>query len=396
MTTAALFAPQTPPGLFTSPPPSVSAPLGSTGGSGAISGGILRPGSIDQTTFVQMLQQQQQNRQAAGVGGKPIQMPIQNFQPAIPTLSSAQFAALVGAQNANQGLAAAPVEAPAGDPQAMAAAQARLAAPAMPALRLSGAANRNALPNTPAQAAGKPVAAAADEDLPTITRGSSGQQTAALAATPSADPNLPSITRKSAPTAVATADESAAEKPVESESEAARKSDPNVVHLKHPPDKEQMTELRMRNKRWVVDETPGSRELFFGPDGEFGWDDFLDMINPLQHIPIVAQIYRAVSGDEIHGAASLLGAIPFGPLGGLGLIGSVAELAVKDVTGDDIGGNLMAMVFGKDESPRDGATPVPANMADAGESDQVTVQTATRETSYALSAASQLHGDCRG
>jgi hypothetical protein len=354
----------------------------------------LRPGSIDQATFVQMLQQQQQNRQAAGVGGKPVSMPIQNFQPAIPTLSSAQFAALVGAQNGDPGLAAAPVEAPATDPQAMAAAQTRLAAPAMPALRLSGAANRNALPNTPLPT--PKTSDAADEDLPTITRGAGSQQMAALAATSTGDDEVPTITRNSTPASVAAASASDAEGPAQGAGEPASQSDSDVVHLKQPPDKEQLTELRMRNKRWVVDETPGARQLFFGPDGEFGWDDFLDLINPLQHIPGVAQIYRAVTGDEIHGAATLLGAIPFGPLGGVGLIGSVADLAVKDVTGDDIGGNLTAMIFGKEESPGDGGTPVPADMADAGENTRVTVQTATRESAYAHSEASQLHESCRG
>ncbi len=93
------------------------------------------------------------------------------------------------------------------------------------------------------------------------------------------------------------------------------------------------------------------------------------MINPLQHIPGIAQIYRAVTGDQINGAANLLGAIPFGPFGGLGLIASVADLAVKDVTGEDIGGNLQAMIFGKDGTP-EGGTIAPADMADASESPQ--------------------------
>jgi hypothetical protein len=345
-----------------------------------------------------MLQQQQQNRQAAGVGGKPVAMPIQNFQPGVPTLSSAQFAALVGSQNADPGLAAAPVEAPAADPQAMAAAQqaqARIAPPGTPALRLSGTANRAALPNAAGQGADKPAASAADEDLPTISRGAAAQQTAAAMATPE-DAELPTITRKSAPAAAVAAADESGEKPAKAEGEAARESDPDLVHFKSPPDKDQIKELRMRNKRWVVDETPGARTLFFGADGEFGWDDFLDLINPLQHIPGVAQIYRAITGDEIHGAATLLGAIPFGPLGGIGLIGTVAELAVKDVTGDDMGGNLMAMVFGKDEAPKNAATPVPGDIADAGDGTPVTVQTAARETSFAMSAASELHSSCRG
>jgi hypothetical protein len=101
-----------------------------------------------------------------------------------------------------------------------------------------------------------------------------------------------------------------------------------------------------QHKRWIVDETPGARQLFFGADGEFGWDDFLDVINPLQHIPIVAQIYRAVTGDQINGAAELIGSLPFGPLGIIGTMGTIADLAVKDTTGKDIGENLEAMVFG--------------------------------------------------
>jgi hypothetical protein len=407
---AALFTAKTPPGLFAAPAPSVSAPLGSTEGRGAISGGLLRPGSIDQTTFLQMLQQQQQNRQAGGVGGKAVSMPVQGFQPAssapsIPTLSSAQFAALVGAQNADPGLAAAPVEGPAGDPQAMAAAQqsqaqfqvqTRTAAPMTPAMKLSGTANRNTSANPQSgnpQSGGPASAGNADEEAPTISRKSNPQQMAAADSAPPAD-DMPTITRKSAPALEASASAST-EQPAESESETASKSDPNVVHLKSPPDKDQQKELRMRNKRWVVDETPGARQLFFGADGKFGWDDFLDMINPLQHIPGIAQIYRAVTGDEINGAASLLGAIPFGPLGGVGLIASIADLAVKDVTGADIGGNLQAMIFGKDEAP-EGSTASPADMAQAGASGNVTVQAAARETAYALSDASEMHSSCRG
>jgi hypothetical protein len=156
-----------------------------------------------------------------------------------------------------------------------------------------------------------------------------------------------------------------------------------------------MIALRMQNKRWVVDETPGARQLFFGADGEFGWDDFLDMINPLQHIPGVAQIYRAVTGDEINGAASLLGALPLGPLGGLGLVASVADLAVKDTTGQDMGGTFMAMVFGKDGQP-DGGSTVPADMADAGETGKATVGTKTRQTAFAMANASAMHASCRG
>jgi hypothetical protein len=417
--TAALFAAKTPPGLFAAKAPSPyaagSTNGGTTEGNGAISGGLLRPGSIDQTTFLQMLQQQQANRTAAGVGGKAVAMPAPNLQaassaPSIPTLSSAQFAALVGGQNGNQGLAAEPQEGLAADPRIMQAAQAQLqaqallqaqlqanraAAPQGPALKLSGAtAQRIGAGNTLASAE-------TDPDQPTITR-KPPQQTAALdgSATESAtSDDQPTITRKSAPVLEASAATTSAAKPSENDTAAeattTEKGDPNVVHLKSPPDKDQVIALRMQNKRWVVDETPGARQLFFGADGEFGWDDFLDMINPLQHIPGIAQIYRAVTGDEINGAASLLGALPLGPLSGLGLVASVVDLAVKDTTGKDTGGNLMAMVFGDDGKPEGGST-VPADMADSGATGKATVETAARQTAFAMSEASQQHASCRG
>jgi hypothetical protein len=330
-------------------------------------------------------------------------MPIQSFQPAIPTLTSAQFAALVGAQNGDPGLAAEPAEGPAADPQAanaqaIAAVQqaqpAALiqAAAARPAPRLSGASNSSAAGTASRAAPDEPATGGEDEAAPTISRAAAPQLLASSAPAPEGDA-APEITRGAQTAAAASADAGSQEPAAQ---EAASTSDPDVVHLKSPPDKDQQTELRMRHKRWVVDETPGARQLFFGADGKFGWDDFLDLINPLQHIPIVAQIYRAVTGDEINGAANLLGAIPFGPLGGPGMIAAIADLAVKDVTGKDVGDNLEAMLFGKDSTPKDGASAAPADMAARDEAGDGTLQTASRDEGYALASASQLHEACRG
>src|SRR3569833_3071298 len=120
-----------------------SPPLVSQGATGAISGGILRPGSIDQGAFAQALNEAQRNRETAGVGGKPVSMPIQPFQGNVPTLSSAQFAALVGAQSDNPPLSDADNGA-AADPQSVTRATAPTAAapvygmPKAPAQQLSG------------------------------------------------------------------------------------------------------------------------------------------------------------------------------------------------------------------------------------------------------------------
>ena len=95
-------------------------------------------------------------------------------------------------------------------------------------------------------------------------------------------------------------------------------------------------------QEWRVVESIESQILFLGPDREFGWDDFGDMINPLQHIPLVNIAYRAATGDRIYGAASLID-IGFGPGAGLG---TVFQLAYQSTTGESFEDNAVAAVFG--------------------------------------------------
>lgn len=72
--------------------------------------------------------------------------------------------------------------------------------------------------------------------------------------------------------------------------------------------------------------------------------DLLDTINPLQHLPIIAPLYREITGDTISPAARIIGGGLFG--GPLGLVASMVDAAIEDGTGRDIGGNLVAMVKG--------------------------------------------------
>lgn len=90
-------------------------------------------------------------------------------------------------------------------------------------------------------------------------------------------------------------------------------------------------------------EDPG----FFGEDGlTFG--DFLDIINPLQHIPVISSIYRALTGDEISPGARLAGGALFGGPIGAGI--AIVNAAVEASTGDDIGATIIAALTG-DETP---------------------------------------------
>ena len=68
---------------------------------------------------------------------------------------------------------------------------------------------------------------------------------------------------------------------------------------------------------------------------DFSFRDFPDIINPLQHIPVVSTIYRAITGDEIGGFARVAGGALFGgPVGAV--LGGVNAIAAQE-TGQDIG-----------------------------------------------------------
>ena len=85
----------------------------------------------------------------------------------------------------------------------------------------------------------------------------------------------------------------------------------------------------------------------WGSDGlTFG--DILDIINPLQHIPIVSTIYRAITGDDIAAAPKIAGGALFG--GVIGLVISIIDTAIEQITGQDTGEHLLALFEGAESS----------------------------------------------
>ena len=82
---------------------------------------------------------------------------------------------------------------------------------------------------------------------------------------------------------------------------------------------------------------------FFGEDGLI-LGDVVDIVNPLQHIPIVSSVYRYVTGDEISPGAQLAGGSIYG--GPIGFASSLANVIMKDQTGDDMGGTALTALFG--------------------------------------------------
>ena len=78
--------------------------------------------------------------------------------------------------------------------------------------------------------------------------------------------------------------------------------------------------------------------------GGFGFKDLLDIVNPLQHLPVIGSIYRYLTGDEPSGGASIVGDTLYGgPVGlGVGVVGSM----LTDSQGRDVGERMLAAVFG--------------------------------------------------
>ncbi len=77
-------------------------------------------------------------------------------------------------------------------------------------------------------------------------------------------------------------------------------------------------------------------------DDGFGFFDLLDMVNPLQHIPLVNIAYRAITGDEIKPISQIIGGGVFG--GALGVAGGLVNAVIKEETGEDVAGNVISLV----------------------------------------------------
>ena len=98
----------------------------------------------------------------------------------------------------------------------------------------------------------------------------------------------------------------------------------------------------------------------------FSFDDFVDVINPLQHLPIISTLYEHYANDPINTFPKIAGDTLYG--GPLGLLSSVADTAFEKITGKSFGDTALAWVTG-DKSPAAGtavaSTAKPATVATA-------------------------------
>jgi hypothetical protein len=95
----------------------------------------------------------------------------------------------------------------------------------------------------------------------------------------------------------------------------------------------------------TLDEQKIEGDIVQNSKDHFSAFDFLDMINPLQHIPVVNYAYRYLTGDSIKPISSIIGGAIFaGPVGAAtGLVSALAEQGV----GGSLPETILSMASGK-------------------------------------------------
>jgi hypothetical protein len=129
-----------------------------------------------------------------------------------------------------------------------------------------------------------------------------------------------------------------------------------------------------------------ARSAWHNPAG-FGFRDILDIVNPLQHIPVISSIYRWVTGDRPGEAAQIAGdALYGGPIGvAFGLLGAATE----DSAGHDLGEHVLAQVFGP--GSHDAAPAATASAAPSPPASTATAASATPARPPLVAAAVADH-----
>jgi hypothetical protein len=93
----------------------------------------------------------------------------------------------------------------------------------------------------------------------------------------------------------------------------------------------------------------------------FTFHDFLSIINPLQHIPVIGTLYRAITGDKIGVPEKIAGDALYGGL--WGAVSGLADAAFQAATGKDFGDTVLALFTGNHYSATQVASNAPNSAA---------------------------------
>ncbi len=84
---------------------------------------------------------------------------------------------------------------------------------------------------------------------------------------------------------------------------------------------------------------------------KFNLFDVIDMVNPVQHIPIINNIYRSITGDEIKPVSKIIGGGIFG--GAVGIASAVIDTIIEKETGKSAIGNVASLLLNEDDKDID-------------------------------------------
>jgi hypothetical protein len=102
--------------------------------------------------------------------------------------------------------------------------------------------------------------------------------------------------------------------------------------------------INVPDSKRVNAEKKAEKSFNLWENSKMGFGDFVDIINPLQHIPIIATIYRNRTGDTLGFASRVIGGALWGRIGGF-VTGAVNGV-VDWLTAKDIGDHIYSAFFG--------------------------------------------------
>lgn len=84
---------------------------------------------------------------------------------------------------------------------------------------------------------------------------------------------------------------------------------------------------------------PQQKAAATGTKEAFQFGDIVDIINPLQHLPIVNMVYREMTNDQLNPMAQVIGGALYG--GPVGAITGTINAVTKVQTGRDMGDHML-------------------------------------------------------
>lgn len=111
-----------------------------------------------------------------------------------------------------------------------------------------------------------------------------------------------------------------------------------MIHI--PTDKGEMAVQELQQLRAQQGNANANQPSDAKQQADVSFGDVLDIVNPLQHIPGVSNLYREITGDEISGQARALGGALYG--GPIGLLAGSLSAAMTEESGQSVPGTLAA------------------------------------------------------